>query len=112
MVGQRLAGVWLAPLCIFFSLVLLTENCQAASSSSYVAEIIGINGQVESRMRGSAFSPAAVLQKLSVQDAVRTLVNSKAELSFIDQSILVLGAQTTLEISQYRLGEREASPRS
>ena len=105
-----MAGIWLAPLCIFISLVLLTEICQAASSSSYVAEIIGINGQVESRVRGGSFSPAAVLQKLSVQDAVRTLVNSKAELSFIDQSILVLGAQTTMEISQYRLGEREVRP--
>ena len=110
MVGQRSAGIWLAPLCVFISLVVFTEICQAASSSSYVAEIIGINGQVESRVRGGSFSPATVLQKLSGHDAVRTLVNSKAELSFIDQSILVLGAQTTMEISQYRLGEREVRP--
>jgi hypothetical protein len=108
MAAQRFAGLWLTPLCIFISLIWLTEICQAASSS--VAEIIGINGQVESRVRGGAFSPAAVLQKLSVQDAVRTLVNSKAELSFIDQSIVVLGAQTTMEISNYRLGEREVRP--
>ncbi len=110
MVGQRLAGLWLAPLCIVTGLIFFAANCQAAPSSSYVAEIIGINGQVESRVRKGAFSPASILQKLSSQDAVRTLVNSKAELSFIDQSILVLGAKTTLEISNYRLGEREGRP--
>jgi hypothetical protein len=110
MAGQRLAGIWPAPLGVVISLLLLTGICQAASSSSYVAEIIGINGQVESRVRGGSFSPATVLQKLAAQDAVRTLVDSKAELSFIDQSITVLGPQTTMEISQYRLGEREVRP--
>ncbi len=92
MVGQRLAGVWLAPLCMIIGLIFFAAICQAAPSSSYVAEIIGINGQVEARVRAGAFSPASILQKLASRDAVRTLVNSKAELSFIDQSILVLGA--------------------
>lgn len=108
MFWQRQAGIWLAPLCMFISLCLLTGICQAAPS--HVAEIIGINGQVESRIGGGSFSPAAILQKLASRDAARTLVNSKAELSFIDKSIMVLGPQTTMEISQYRLGEREAGP--
>lgn len=108
MFEKKQASIWLAPLCLFISLILFTGFCHAAPS--HVAEIIGINGQVESRVRGGSFSPAAILQKLSSQDAVRTLASSKAELSFIDQSILVLGPQTTMEISQYRLGEREARP--
>lgn len=108
MFWQRRVGIWMASLCMLFSLMLFSGICHAAPS--YVAEIIGINGQVESRVRGGSFSPASVLQKLASQDAVRTLVNSKAQLSFIDQSIFVLGAQTTMEISQYRLGEREARP--
>jgi hypothetical protein len=107
MFGKKQAGIWLG---VFISLILFAEICGAAPSSSYVAEIIGINGQVESRTRGGSFSPASVLQRLASQDAIRTLVNSKAELSFIDQSIMVLGEKTTLEISQYRLGEREARP--
>jgi hypothetical protein len=110
MVGQRLAGIWLAPLFMIIGFIFFAANSQAASSGSYVAEIIGINGQVEARVRGGAFSPAAILQKLASQDAVRTLVSSKAELSFIDQSILVLGAQTTMEIGNYQLGEREGQP--
>jgi len=107
MLGRKKAGIWLG---VIMSLLLFSETCGAAPSSSHVAEIIGINGQVESRVRGGSFSPAAILQKLSSQDAVRTLASSKAELSFIDQSIMVLSEKTTLEISQYRLGEREARP--
>jgi hypothetical protein len=107
MLGQKQAGIWLG---VFMSLILFSEICGAAPSSSYVAEIVGINGQVESRVRGGSFSPASILQRLSSRDAVRTLVSAKAELSFIDQSILVLGEKTSLEISQYRLGEREARP--
>ncbi len=110
MFGQRPAGIWLAPLGIFIGLILFSGICHAAPSSSYVAEIIGINGQVESRRGGGSFSPAPLMQRLSSRDAVRTLVNSKAELTFIDQSILVLGEKTTMEISSYRLGEREARP--
>ncbi len=110
MVGQRLAGIWLTPLCMGICLIFFAAICQAAASASYVAEIIGINGQVEARVPFGAFSPASILQKLASRDAVRTLVDSKAELSFIDQSILVLGAQTTMEISNYHLGEREGQP--
>jgi hypothetical protein len=110
MVGQRQVGKWLAPLGIFIGLILYSGVCDAAPSSSYAAEIIGINGQVEARTRAASFSPASLMQRLASQDAVRTLVSSKAELLFIDQSILVLGEKTTMEISQYRLGEREAPP--
>ena len=111
MIGQRQTGAWLAPLGIFFvGLILFSGICHAAPSSSYVAEIIGINGQVEARARAASFSPASLMQRLASQDAVRTLVSSKAELMFIDQSILVLGEKTSMEISQYRLGEREARP--
>jgi FecR protein len=110
MIGQRLAGIWLAPLCMVIGLIFLAANCQAAPSGSSVAEIIGINGQVEARVGSRAFSTASIFQKLASQDAARTLVSSKAELSFIDQSILVLGPQTTMEIGSYRLGEREGQP--
>jgi hypothetical protein len=109
MFGQRPAGFGLAPLCVMFGLILFSGICHAAPSS-YVAELIGINGQVESRTGGGSFSPASLMQRLASRDAVRTLVNSKAELTFIDQSILVLGEKTTMEISSYRLGEREARP--
>jgi hypothetical protein len=105
MLRQKKAGIGLG---VLMSLLLLAQIGGAAPSPAYVAEIIGINGQVEARRRGGSFSPAAILQKLASQDAVRTLVNSKAQLSFIDQSIMVLGEKSTLEISQYRLGEREA----
>jgi hypothetical protein len=110
MVGQGQANKWLAPLGIFIGLILFAGRCDAAPSSSYVAEIIGITGQVEARTRAAAFSPASLMQKLSSQDAVRTLEQSKAGLMFQDQSLLVLGEKTTMEISQYRLGEREATP--
>lgn len=110
MFGQRQAGIWLAPLGVFIGLILFSQLCHAALSSSYVAEIIGINGQVESRRGSGSFQPASLMQRLSSRDAVRTLVSSKAELTFIDQSILLLGEKTTMEISQYRLGEREAPP--
>ncbi len=82
MFGQRQAGLWLAPLGVFIGLVLFSGICHAAPSSSYVAEIIGINGQVESRKGRGSFSPASLMQRLSSHDAVRTLVNSKAELIF------------------------------
>jgi len=107
MLGQKQAGIWLV---VFLNLILLAGICDAAPSSSFVAEIVGINGQVEARVGGRAFSSASILQRLSSHDAVRTLVSSKAELSFIDQSVMVLGEKTTLEISQYRLGERETRP--
>jgi hypothetical protein len=109
MFEQRQAGIWPAPLCMFIGLILFLGICEAAAAS-FVAEIIGINGQVESRVRGGSFSTASILQRLSTQDAVRTLANSKAQLSFIDQSILVLGEKTTMEISRYQLGERETRP--
>ncbi len=92
------------------ALPILAALCQGALAAAHVAEIIGINGQVESRLGGRGFAPAALLQRLAPPDAVRTLAASKAKLSFIDRSITVLGEKTTLEISQYRLGEAAGGP--
>jgi hypothetical protein len=83
---------------------------QAATTAPYVAELIGINGQVQTRLGSQSFAAAVLLQRLGVRDAVRTQAASKAKLSFIDQSIAVLGEKTTLEISQYRLREAEGPP--
>ncbi|MBM4289543.1 MAG: hypothetical protein FJ135_15615 [Deltaproteobacteria bacterium] len=63
MSGQRLAGKWWVPLGLVIGLLLWAGICQAAPSSGAVAEIIGINGQVEARVRAArAFSPAIPLQ--------------------------------------------------
>ncbi len=83
---------------------------QAMAATSPVAEIIGINGQVQARVGGAAFAPASLMQRLGERDAVRTQAASKAKLSFLDQSVLVVGEKTTLEIRQYRLGESEPQP--
>lgn len=99
--------VFLAGVTIWGCLAAL---CQSVPAASYVAEIIGINGQVEARAGSRPFAPAALMQRLFPPDAVRTLAAAKAKLSFIDQSILVLGQNTTVAISQYRLGAGETQP--
>lgn len=99
-----------AHLLCLVALAGLLLGHQAVAAASPVAEIIGINGQVQARLGGAAFAPAALMQRLGMRDAVRTQAASKAKLSFIDQSVLVLGEKATLEIGQYRLGEAERQP--
>lgn len=78
----------------------LAGSLQAAPAP--VAELVGLNGQAEVRKTGAAvFSPARLMQKLWPQEALRTLLNSKAMLLFREQTILVLGPQTTIEISDF-----------
>lgn len=99
--------------CRFISLTLglgfiLGLAWPLAAAPAPVAELIGLQGQAEVRKVGAAaFSPAVLLQKFFPQEACRTLAHSKAKLLFVEQSILVLGERTTIEISDYAASPTE-----
>ena len=78
----------------------LTGWVQAQDGQS-TAELIALNGQAEVKSAGGNFRPAQLRDKLTVRDTIRTLEQSKAKLLFKDDSVIVLGEKTTMEISQY-----------
>jgi hypothetical protein len=68
------------------------------------AEIIALVGQVEIKSPpASAFRQAKLKDSLYLHDQVRTLDKSRAKLLFKDETILMLGAKTTLDISQFQM---------
>lgn len=68
------------------------------------AEVIAIVGDVESKSStDSQFHKVKLKDSLYPQDQVRTMEKSRAKLWFKDETILMLGEKTTLDISQFQM---------
>jgi hypothetical protein len=69
-----------------------------------VAEIIALVGTAEIKSPPETqFRPAKLKDPLYARDQVRTLEKSRAKLFFKDETILMLGEKTTLDISQFQM---------
>lgn len=100
---MKSSGQQLFPVCVGLLLWLAAARpLPAAPAAAPVAELVGLTGQGEVRKKGeTVFSPAVLLQKLFAEEAFRTLARSKAMLLFQEQTVLVLGPATTIEIADF-----------
>jgi len=72
------------------------------------AEIIALVGDVEIKSPpASQFRKAKLKDSLYPHDQVRTLDKSRAKLWFKDETILMLGEKTTLDISQFQMDNQD-----
>jgi len=72
------------------------------------AEIIALVGNVEIKSPPeSQFRQAKLKDPLYPRDQVRTLEKSRAKLWFKDETILMLGEKTTLDISQFQMDNQD-----
>ncbi|MFP3868286.1 MAG: FecR domain-containing protein [Desulfobacteraceae bacterium] len=99
--AKRRLALWC---CLIISLAvaptLLAQELKPA------AEIIALTGQAEIKPAADpSFQVAQLKDQLFPRDQIRTLAESKAKLWCQDESILVLGEKTTLEIAQYLVDE-------
>ncbi|MDD3579603.1 MAG: FecR family protein [Desulfobacca sp.] len=89
-------------------LVIIITAAQGVSAQDRqpAAEIIALTGQAEIKTpTDQSFKTAQLRAKLYPRDQIRTLAKSKAKLWCQDESVLILGENTTLEIAQYLIDE-------
>jgi hypothetical protein len=87
-------------MALSFTLVALSAQAQGTKP---VAEIIAMVGTVEIKSPQDAqFRAAKVQDKLNERDQVRTLADSRAKLWCQDETILMLGEKTTLDLAKYQ----------
>ncbi|HAY22963.1 MAG TPA: hypothetical protein DCY27_12555 [Desulfobacterales bacterium] len=89
---------------ILLTLLALTGTAQGREGQA-AAELIALVGQAEVKSATDAFRPIQVKDQLYERDTIRTLERSKAKLWFKDESVVILGEKTTLEISRYQYDE-------
>jgi len=79
-----------------------------AQERQAVAEIIALVGNAEVKSPPETqFRKAKLKDPLYARDQVRTLEKSRAKLFFKDETILMLGEKTTLDISQFQMDNQD-----
>ncbi len=71
----------------------------AAAARPDVAVVTDLKGDVQRQPEGAQFSQAALDEALALLDVLRTGVQSKTELRFVDRTLLAIGEKTRLRIS-------------
>jgi hypothetical protein len=103
---------WLTLGCCWVSFLAASLSAQA-QERQLAAELIALIGKAEIKSPGETqFRPTKVLDKLYPQDQIRTLADSRVKLFFQDESVLVLGDNTTLDIAKFQMnhkGQRESA---
>jgi|GEM_PF-2081657 hypothetical protein len=95
--------LWVIWASLAGSLTLAIPGVQAQERQE-VAQIIALVGTAEIKSPPEAqFRKAKLKDPLYARDQVRTLEKSRAKLFFKDESILMLGEKTTLDISQFQM---------
>lgn len=75
-----------------------------AQEPKHVGEVIALTGSVELKPRQETkFLAAKLKDRLFPKDQVRTGAKSKAKLWFVDETVLILGENTLLDVSEYRV---------
>jgi hypothetical protein len=75
-----------------------------AQQPKAVGEIIALTGSAELKPAQEAqFKAAQIKARLFPKDQVRTHVKSKAKLWFVDESLLILGENTLLNVAEYNV---------
>jgi hypothetical protein len=96
---QRVSLYLTLALSLMFSITIAS-----AAEQNPCAEIISLIGDVEIKpAKEGNFRKAELRAKLYVRDTIRTKEKSRARLFFKDESILILGANAQVEISEFRL---------
>ncbi len=90
-----------------FLLLLLASNALAARPE--VAVVTDLRGQVQRQPEAQKrWTTAALDEALALLDSIRTGVQSKTELRFIDRTVLAVGEKTRLRISLALFDVKEA----
>lgn len=93
-----LAWVWIAG-----TIMTAAQEVQAQDRKP-AAEVIALVGQAEVKAPGETkFRPAKLKESLYPQEQIRTLVKSRAKLWFQDETILMLGENTMVNISDFQM---------
>ena len=105
---------WLGIICALLagSAAIAIPGVQAQERQP-VAQIIALVGNAEIKSPPETqFRQAKLKDSLYARDQVRTLEKSRAKLFFKDETILMLGEKTTLDISQFQMdnqGRRQSA---
>jgi hypothetical protein len=95
---------WWLTLVLCGVIFLAANRTAPAQERQPAAELIALVGTAEIKSPGDTqFRPAKIKDKLYQQDQIRTLADSRARLFFMDESILVLSDNTTIDIAKFQL---------
>jgi hypothetical protein len=80
----------------------------AHAFATAIGTITGIEGSVDLTRAGDVKAePVTIGQPVSIGDIVRTKTNSKAEITFVDKSVLRLAPKTRIKIEEYLMKGEE-----
>jgi hypothetical protein len=93
--------------CAFFWMVVAILALQVGLLSPVQAEVVGqitqVEGQVDLLKGGNLpAKPVKLQDKLESGDVVRTKTLSKAQITFIDNSIITLSPESRLAVDEYQ----------
>lgn len=89
--------------CLAFMTVLLIFPL--AVHAAPVGKFTHVEGRVDITSPGQAARPAHIGDEVYVKDIVRAKSKSKAEIAFIDDTVLRLAQKTRVEVTEYLVGE-------
>ncbi len=90
---------------LFFGLLLLLRPtiAYAASCEQWVAKVVSVEGQVESRLVGETqWQQVSLDDTLCAGDMIRVLENSRAGLAFANQPLLRLDQNTSITLGEIK----------
>jgi hypothetical protein len=93
--------------------VIVFSLCIPYGFTQEIGKITYIEGRVDIFKAGSDTGiPAREYENISVGDSIRTKSNSKAEITFSDNSVVRLAQSSKVEIKDYELGEKNERKRA
>jgi tetratricopeptide (TPR) repeat protein len=96
--------IWILAACL--ALAMATAPGASGQTPAAQGKIVAVQGRVEhaAAARREAWSPAAMLQPLFVDDRVRTLALSRAAILFLDETQVRLNAGAVLTVQAVKRG--------
>jgi len=88
-------------LSVISAIVLLIAAAGPATAADPVGTVTFVNGPVDITRPGEAAEPLNIGDDVFIGDIIRTKTGARAEIRFIDESIIRLAQQSRVEISEY-----------